>query len=261
MNDEKLGTVYLVGSGPGDPDLLTVKASRLLSQCDVLVYDALVPNEILKLVKKGCKCIFVGKRRGHHSTSQLKTNALLLELATHHKSVVRLKGGDPFVFGRGGEEAVYLEQKGVSVEIVPGITSGVAASAYFGIPLTHRLAASSVTFVTGHEGIDKRRPYVNWKALANATNTLVIYMGVHNLDYIVNQLISAGLSPKIPAAVIQQATVKGQRCLRTFLGQLVDEVKSQKFISPSIVIIGETINFQVESCAPSPASVTMPISF
>ncbi|WP_269622033.1 uroporphyrinogen-III C-methyltransferase [Prochlorococcus marinus] len=261
MNDRQLGTVYLVGSGPGDPDLLTVKAYRLLSQCDVLVYDALVPHEILEVVKDGCKCIFVGKRKGHHSTPQFKTNKLLLELAHSNHFVVRLKGGDPFVFGRGGEEAAYLKKHGVSVEVVPGITSGMAASTYFGIPLTHRLAGSSVTFVTGHEGIDKKRPLVNWRSLAKASHSLVIYMGVHNLSYIVNELLLAGLSPKTPSAVIQQATVIGQRCLTTSLEMLVKEVEKQQFTSPSIVIIGEIINFQITSCAPPPANVTMPISF
>ena len=187
MNHDQLGVVYLVGAGPGDPDLLTVKGHKLISQCDALVYDALVPNEILKLVNDQCRCFFVGKRRGHHSTPQLKTNALLLELVKEYKIVVRLKGGDPFVFGRGGEEAAYLKKNGIAVQVVPGITSGIAAPAYFGIPLTHRLAGSSVTFVTGHEGIDKHRPEVNWEALAQAGNTLVIYMGVHNLSYIVHQ--------------------------------------------------------------------------
>ncbi len=261
MKDKKLGTIYLVGSGPGDPDLLTVKASRLLSQCDALVYDALVPYEILELTKKECKRIFVGKRRGHHSTPQVKTNVLLFELANTHQSIVRLKGGDPFLFGRGGEEAAYLHQKGVDVQVVPGITSGVAASAYFGIPLTHRLAGSSVTFVTGHEGIDKCRPSANWRALAKASDTLVIYMGVHNLKHIVNELLHAGLCPELPAAVIQQATVYEQRCLKTSLATLVEEVRRNKFVSPSIVIIGEIINFQVESCAPPPSDVTMPILF
>ena len=251
----------MVGAGPGDPELLTVKASRLLSQCDALVYDALVPQEILKLAKEDCKSIFVGKRRGHHSTPQAKINVLLFELAKNHQSIVRLKGGDPFMFGRGGEEAMYLKEKGISVEVVPGITSGVAASAYFGIPLTHRLAGSSVTFITGHEGVDKHRPSVNWRSIATASNTLVIYMGVHNLNYIVNELLLAGLSPKIPAAVIQQATVSGQRCLKTSLESLVEEVRVNNFVSPSIVIVGEIINFQIDSCAPSPADITMPTSF
>ncbi len=251
----------MVGAGPGDPDLLTVKASRLLSQCDALLYDALVPQEILKLTKSDCKLIFVGKRRGHHSTLQAQTNSLLLELARHHKSIVRLKGGDPFVFGRGGEEAIYLQQNGIPVQIVPGITSGIAAPAYFGIPLTHRLAGSSVTFVTGHEGVDKRRPSANWRALAKSSNTLVIYMGVHNLNYIVSELLIAGLSPETPTAVIQQATVIGQRCLKTSLAKLVEEVRAQQIISPSIVIVGEIINFQIQSCSPPPGEVTMPTLF
>ncbi len=253
--------VYLVGAGPGDPDLLTVKALKLLRQCDALVYDALVPNEMLELVKKDCKCIFVGKRRGHHSTPQSKTNSLLLSLAKDLKIVVRLKGGDPFMFGRGGEEAAYLQKNGVSVQVVPGITSGIAASAYFGIPLTHRVAGSSVTFVTGHEGINKKGFSVNWKGFAQSGNSLVIYMGVHNLTYIVDQLLTAGCSPDTPSAVIQQATVVGQRCLRTSLKRLVQDVETQQFISPSIIIIGEIVNCQIGSSAPPVANVTMPISF
>ena len=193
MKEALTGTVYLVGAGPGDPDLLTVKAKRLISQCDALVYDSLVPNEILELVQPTCKTIFVGKRRNHHSTPQFKTNDLLLELVKSYKCVVRLKGGDPFVFGRGGEEAAYLHSQGVLVEVVPGVTSGIAASAYMGIPLTHRLASSSVTFVTGHEGVDKKPPSVNWKDLAKSSNSLVIYMGIHNLRHIVSELLSSGL--------------------------------------------------------------------
>ncbi len=261
MKDKPLGSVYLVGAGPGDPDLLTVKALRLISQCDALVYDALVPNEMLELVKKDCKCIFVGKRRGHHSTQQSTTNTLLLNLAKSLKSVVRLKGGDPFMFGRGGEEANYLQKYGVSVQVIPGITAGIAASAYFGIPLTHRLAGSSVTFVTGHEGINKKGFSVNWNGLAQSGNSLVIYMGVHNLNYIVKKLLTAGCSPNTPSAVIQQATVIGQRCLKTSLDRLVQDVEIRKFVSPSIIIIGEVVNFQIESIAPPLANVTMPILF
>ncbi len=249
----------MVGAGPGDPDLLTVKAQRLIRQCDALVYDSLVPNEVLELVKGSCKCIFVGKRRDHHSFPQIKTNDLLLELVKSHKSVVRLKGGDPFVFGRGGEEASYLSDHGVSVEVVPGITSGIAASAYMGIPLTHRLAASSVTFVTGHEGIEKKEPLVNWKALAQSTDTLVVYMGVHNLKYIVEELILSGLPLTTPSAVIQQATVYGQRYLISTLEEVVDQAEKQKFEAPSIVIFGSVVNFQVSACSPTASKVTMPI--
>ncbi len=255
------GIVYLVGAGPGDPDLLTVRAHQLLRQCDALVYDSLVPNEILQLVNSSCKSVFVGKRRGRHSVSQPKTNQVLLELVKSYKCVVRLKGGDPFIFGRGGEEAEYLDSHGVSVEIVPGVTSGIAASAYMGIPLTHRSGCSAVTFVTGHEGSHKKEPFVNWKRLADSGQSLVIYMGVHNLQFIVSELISGGLSPSTPAAVIQQASVKGQRFLRTNLEDLVSEIDKEKFESPAIVIIGPVINYQVLACAPKPSDVTMPILF
>ena len=261
MNNDQHGTVYLVGAGPGDPDLLTVKAQRLLSQCQAVVYDALVPKEILNVASDESELVFVGKRRGHHVMPQVKTNKLLLDLAKRHKLIVRLKGGDPFIFGRGGEEAEYLQANGISMEVVPGITSGMAAPAYFGIPLTHRLCASSVTFVTGHEGVDKRRPSVNWKALAKATNTLVVYMGVHNLPHIVHELLQGGLSPSTPSAVIQQGTVLGQRFLKTTIDNLVQAVEKEKFMSPSILIIGEVVDLRVESCSPKPPNITMPISF
>ncbi len=250
----------MVGAGPGDPDLLTVKADRLIRQCDALVYDSLVPKEILALVKSECECIFVGKRRNHHSQSQLKTNELLVELVKTYKCVVRLKGGDPCIFGRGGEEAAYLDSLGVMTEIVPGITSGIAASAYMGIPLTHRLEASSVTFVTGHEGFEKKKPLVNWKELAQTGGSLVIYMGVHNLIYIIDELRAGGLSPLTPAAVIQQATVKGQRYLVSTLQDIALKVQKEQFESPSIIIVGPVVKYQVSSSAPQPSKVTMPIS-
>ncbi len=261
MTEAKHGTVYLVGAGPGDPDLLTVKAQRLIRQCDALIYDSLVPQELLELVSQPCQLHFVGKRRGHHSVPQGKTNAVLLEMARSHLCIVRLKGGDPFLFGRGAEEAAYLERNGVPVEVVPGVTAGIAVPAYAGIPVTHRLAGSSVTFVTGHEGIDKRRSSVNWRALAKATDGLVIYMGLHNLQFIVDELIAGGLDPSTSSAVIQQGTVIGQRWTKAPLNQLVQEVNKRKYDSPSIVMIGAYVDFQVESCAPEPANVTMPILF
>jgi len=261
MTNLQMGTVYLVGAGPGDPDLLTVKAQRLLSRCDALVYDSLVPNEVLDLVPDQCEKKFVGKRRGYHSFPQPKTNSLLFELAKRHSCVVRLKGGDPFLFGRGGEEASYLQRHSVSVEIIPGVTAGIAAPAYFGIPVTHRLAGSSVTFVTGHEEVDKRRPAVNWNALAQGSDGLVIYMGLHNLNQIVEMLLEGGMDPATPSAVIQQGTVVGQRLLKSPLLDLVSCVQREEFVSPAIVLIGELINFQVEACAPEPANVTMPIPF
>ncbi len=261
MISAEAGTVYLVGAGPGDPELLTMKAHRLLLQCDALVHDALVPNEVLKLVPSSCERHFVGKRRGRHSVTQKTTNALLVELAQRHACVVRLKGGDPFLFGRGGEEAAYLVSHGVAVQVVPGITSGIAVPAYLGIPVTHRVAGSSVTFVTGHEEINKQRNSVTWKALAKASDSLVIYMGLHNLQHITEELIAGGMDPKTPAVVIQQGTVAGQRHLKAPLDQLAQQVDKEGFEPPSIVVVGAVVDEQVEACAPEPAHVTMPIPF
>lgn len=255
------GTVYLVGAGPGDPELLTVKAARLLSQCDALVYDSLVPKEVLDLVPEGCERQFVGKRRGHHSVPQPSTNAVLVQMAQKHAVVVRLKGGDPFLFGRGGEEAAYLADRGIPVQVVPGVTAGIAAPAYAGIPVTHRCAGSSVTFVTGHEEIDKRRPSVNWRSLAAASDGLVIYMGLHNLPRIAEELKAGGLRSDTPVAVIQQGTVAGQRCLKATLEDVAERAREQAFKSPSIVVVGDVVEQQVEACMPSPAAVTMPIPF
>ena len=258
---EQTGTVYLVGAGPGDPELLTLKAHRLLTQCDALVYDSLVPEEVLDLVPAACERRFVGKRRGHHSVPQPSTNAVLVEMAQKHNMVVRLKGGDPFLFGRGGEEAAYLAERNIPVQVVPGVTAGIAAPAYAGIPVTHRRTGSSVTFVTGHEEIDKRRPSVDWRALATASDGLVIYMGLHNLPRIAEELMMGGLVPTTPVAVIQQGTVAGQRCLKATLVDVADQCRAKAFKSPSIVVVGEVIDQQVEACMPTPAAVTMPIPF
>jgi len=253
--------VYLVGAGPGDPELLTLKAHRLLRQCDALVYDSLVPKALLDLVPESCERHFVGKRRGHHSVPQPRTNAVLVELAGRCRLIVRLKGGDPFLFGRGGEEAAHLAAKGVPVQVVPGVTAGIAAPAYAGIPVTHRRAGSSVTFVTGHEEIDKGRPGVDWRGLARSSDGLVIYMGLHNLRRIAEELIAGGLAADTPAAVIQQGTVRGQRQLISVLGQLADRVEELGLASPSIVVLGEVVAQRVPACAPDPADVEMPIPF
>jgi uroporphyrin-III C-methyltransferase len=255
------GTVYLVGAGPGDPDLLTLRAHRLLQQADALVYDSLVPCQLLDLVPPHCERVFVGKRRGHHSVPQPSTNAVLVELAQRHRTVVRLKGGDPFLFGRGGEEAAHLVAHGVPVQVVPGVTAGIAAPAYAGIPVTHRSAGSSVTFVTGHEEIDKRRPGVDWRGLARSSDGLVIYMGLHNLRRIVEELLAGGLAPDTPAAVIQQGTVEGQRLLLSSLVELPDRAEQEGLASPSIVLVGQVVGQRVEACAPPPARVEMPIPF
>src|ERR687886_1092840 len=183
-----LGKVYLVGAGPGDPGLMTLKGKGLLECADVVIYDALVSPQILGMINPLAEKIDAGKRMGRHSKLQEETTQLLIDKAQTHAIVVRLKGGDPFVFGRGGEEMEDLVLAGVSVEVVPGITSGVAVPAYLGIPLTHRTYSSSVTFVTGHESAGKYRPKANWSAIAHGSETIVIYMGVHNLPYIVSSL-------------------------------------------------------------------------
>jgi uroporphyrin-III C-methyltransferase len=258
---DPLGTVYLVGAGPGDPELITLKAHRLLQCCDALVYDSLVPTALLELTPAGCERHFVGKRRGHHSVPQPSTNAVLVDLARRHRTIVRLKGGDPFLFGRGGEEAAHLASHGVPVQVVPGVTAGIAAPAYAGIPVTHRKAGSSVTFVTGHEEIDKGRPGVDWRGLARSSDGLVIYMGLHNLRRICDELIAGELAPATPAAVIQQGTVSGQRQLVSTLGELADAAEAEGYGSPSIVVIGQVVLERVAACAPPPADVEMPIPF
>jgi uroporphyrin-III C-methyltransferase len=174
---------------------------------------------------------------------------------------VRLKGGDPFLFGRGGEEAAHLVAAGVAVQVVPGVTAGIAAPAYAGIPVTHRAAGSSVTFVTGHEEIDKARPSVDWRGLARSSDGLVIYMGLHNLRRIGDELMAGGLGPETPAAVIQQGTVQGQRVLVTVLGELADRAEAQGLASPSIVLVGAMVAQRVPACAPEPALAEMPIPF
>ncbi len=261
MSEPIPGKVYLVGAGPGDPELLTLKAHRLLGECDALVYDSLVPQALLALTPEHCERHFVGKRRGHHSVPQPSTNAVLVELAQRHRCVVRLKGGDPFLFGRGGEEAAHLARHGVPVEVVPGVTAGIAAPAYVGIPVTHRRAGSSVTFVTGHEEIDKGRPGVDWRGLARCSDGLVIYMGLHNLRRIGEELMAGGLGATTPAAVIQQGTVNGQREVVTVLSELADRVEAEGFESPSIVVIGQVVEERVPTCAPVPADVDLPIPF
>ena len=190
-NTVQYGKVYLVGAGPGDPGLLTLKAKGLLEGADVVIYDALVSRPILEMISPYAQRIDAGKRRGRHSLGQTEINQLLLEQARQHGTVVRLKGGDPFVFGRGGEEMAALLAAGVDVEVVPGITAGIAAPAYAGIPVTHRDYNSTVTFVTGHEAAGKYRPAVNWAALAQGSETIVVYMGVHNLPNIVAALTAA----------------------------------------------------------------------
>ncbi len=236
-----IGKVYLVGAGPGDPGLMTVKGKTLLEHADVVVYDALVSEAILQTINPKAEKINAGKRRGRHSKPQAETTELLRQKAITNAIVVRLKGGDPFVFGRGGEEMADLIEAGVSVEVVPGITSGIAAPAYAGIPVTHRHYNSSVTFVTGHEAAGKYRPEVNWQAIARGSETIVIYMGVHNLPQIIPQLLAGGMTLNTPIALIRWGTRPDQRELIGTLETIVEQIETTGFEAPAIAVIGRVV--------------------
>jgi uroporphyrin-III C-methyltransferase len=238
---EIVGKVYLVGAGPGDPGLLTLKGKGLLECADVVIYDALVSAEIIAGVNPLAEKIDAGKRMGRHSLLQNETTELLIEKAKEHPIVVRLKGGDPFVFGRGGEEMEDLLAAGISVEVVPGVTSGIAAPAYAGIPLTHRNYSSSVTFVTGHEMAGKYRPGVNWGAIAHSAETIVVYMGVHNLDRITHELIAAGLPGETPIALVRWGTTPQQEELIATLDTVVTQIEQRGFSAPAIAVIGNVV--------------------
>ncbi|PSB07404.1 uroporphyrinogen-III C-methyltransferase [Pleurocapsa sp. CCALA 161] len=245
MNQSKyLGKVYLVGAGPGDPGLLTVKGKTLLEHADVVIYDALVSPEIMAIIPDTVEKINAGKRKDRHSLPQAETTELLRVKAQTNAVVVRLKGGDPFVFGRGGEEMADLIQAGVEVEVVPGITSGIAAPAYAGIPITHRHYNSSVTFVTGHEATEKYRPEVNWQAIAQGSETIVIYMGVHNLPRIIPSLITGGMTAETPIALIRWGTRPDQTQLIGTLGTIVEQIARTGFQAPAIAVIGKVVNLR-----------------
>lgn len=251
-----VGKVYLVGAGPGDPGLLTLKGKNLLEFADVVVYDALVSPEILAMINPQAERIDAGKRRGRHSLPQAETTQLLIEKAQNNAIVVRLKGGDPFVFGRGGEEMEDLVAAGVPVEVVPGITSGIAAPAYCGIPLTHRHYSSSVTFVTGHESVGKYRPDVNWSAIAQGSETIVIYMGVHNLEYIIKELLTAGKGAETPVALIRWGTRPDQQQLIGTLATIAQQVIDTGFEAPAIAVIGAVVNLhQILANCPLPLAL------
>lgn len=239
------GTVYLVGAGPGDPGLLTLKAKALLEQADVVIYDALVSSAILAMANPAAQLVNAGKRKGQHSLLQTETNQLLINWAQEAAIVVRLKGGDPFVFGRGGEEWWDLVAAGIAVEVVPGVTAGIAAPAYIGIPVTHRDYSSSVVFVTGHEAAGKYRPAVNWQTIAQGAETIVIYMGIHNLETIVTEFLAAGLAGNTPIALIRWATRPEQETLTATLETVSTAVQAAQFQAPAIAIVGAVVNFPV----------------
>jgi uroporphyrin-III C-methyltransferase len=234
------GKVYLIGAGPGDVELLTLKAVRVLGLADVVLLDDLVSRDILQFTQLDARVVEVGKRGGCKSTPQAFIEKLMLRYAQRGAVVARVKGGDPFVFGRGGEEMHSLQCAGVEVEIINGITSGIAAPAALGIPVTHRDCSRGVSFVTGHT---RNGAPPNWRALAQSGTTLVIYMGMTNLPAIVDALCDAGMASDMPAAVIQNAMNKNQNSVVTTLANLPDAVKRAGLGSPSIVVIGEVVNF------------------
>jgi uroporphyrin-III C-methyltransferase len=236
------GTVFLVGAGPGDPDLLTLRAARLLEQCDVVVYDHLVGAGVLALIGERTERIFVGKQRCRHSMPQPDINALLVRLAREGRHVVRLKGGDPFVFGRGGEELQALAAEGVPFEVVPGVTAACGVAAYAGIPLTHRDFAQSCLFVTGH--LKDGSCDLDWPALARPRQTVVIYMGLTNLGTVCEQLVAHGLRPDWPAAVVARGTLADQRVVCATLATLPDAVASKGLASPCLTIVGEVVTLR-----------------
>ena len=235
--------VYLVGAGPGDPGLITVKGLACLRQAKVVIYDRLVDESILKEAPADAEKIYVGKGSGRHTLEQEKINGLLLEKSRQGKVVVRLKGGDPFVLGRGGEEAEVLAANGIPFEIVPGVSSAVAVPAYAGIPLTHRRCASSFTVVTGHKATGKGGPGIAWDKLVSGTDTLVILMGMANLPHLIEQLIKNDKPLTTPVAVISSGTTANQRCVTGTLRDIVELVKSENLQPPSVVVVGEVVRF------------------
>jgi uroporphyrin-III C-methyltransferase/precorrin-2 dehydrogenase/sirohydrochlorin ferrochelatase/uroporphyrin-III C-methyltransferase len=231
------GKVFLVGAGPGDPELLTMKAVRVLKEAGVVVYDRLVSQEVLQLVAAGVSKIFVGKAPGNHHASQDSINNMLVRIARAGHRVVRLKGGDPFVFGRGGEEALHLVRHGVDFEVVPGITAALACSAYAGIPLTHRGLARHLHIVAGHCRSDVPLD-LNWEAMADPDATLVFYMALGNLHEVRKGLLDAGLAGNTPTALVEAGTTPRQRCLNTTLEDVVRTARKQRVTAPAVVIVG-----------------------
>ena len=235
------GWVWLCGAGPGDPGLLTLHALNGLKQADVIVYDALVQSEILDWTNPKAKLIFAGKRGGKPSPKQRDISFQLIELARNGNKVLRLKGGDPFVFGRGGEEAQTLIQNEIPIRIIPGISAGIGGLAYAGIPVTHRDINQSVTFVTGHDQNGETPQTLNWSAISQGSQVLVIYMGMKHAKKIASELIKAGRSPQEPVAVVTNATTMTQNVLETTLLNLNDDIVSSKVKPPAIICVGKAV--------------------
>ncbi|MBC8521146.1 MAG: uroporphyrinogen-III C-methyltransferase [Methanomicrobia archaeon] len=235
-----MGKVYLVGAGPGDPELLSLKANRLIKEADVILVDNLVLG-VKKLIPGGKKVIDIGKTAEEHKFSQDAINSLMVELSAKYDKVVRLKGGDPYVFGRGGEEAVFLKERGVDFEVVPGITSAIAVPASFYIPLTYRGVSSSVTIITGHE-MEEKEESINWDAIANLKGTLVILMGVGNLAKNVDNLLKHGMRAETPVAVIEKGFTEAAVIVTGTLGNIVEVAAKGKMKPPAVIVVGDVVN-------------------
>jgi uroporphyrin-III C-methyltransferase len=240
----KKGKVYLVGAGPGDPGLITVKGLGCVQQADVIIYDRLVDESILNEARRKAEKIYVGKASSHHTLEQGMINRLLIQKAREGKVVVRLKGGDPFVLGRGGEEAEALAKNHIPFEVIPGVSSAVAVPAYAGIPVTHRGIASSFTVVTGHKASRGGEPRIAWDKLSTGTDTLVILMGIANLEHVMDQLIKNNKPPSTPIAVITHGTTGLQRCVIGTLRDIIPKVRSKKLQPPSVVVIGDVVKLR-----------------
>lgn len=242
LDIEPAGEVYLVGSGPGDPDLLTFRALRLMQQTDVVLHDRLVPDGILELVRRDADRIYVGKKQGDHSMKQEEISRTLVKLAKEGKRVLRLKGGDPFVFGRGGEEIEMLSAEGVSFQVVPGISAANGCAAYAGIPLTHRDHAQACVFVTGHA--KDGRLDLNWNALVQPNQTVVVYMGLISLAQVMSEMMAHGADPKTLVAVVDKGTRIDQQVITGEIGSIVEDVEKAEFGGPAIVIIGSVVSLR-----------------
>jgi uroporphyrin-III C-methyltransferase/precorrin-2 dehydrogenase/sirohydrochlorin ferrochelatase len=251
------GRVYLVGAGPGDPELLTLRAVRLLGQADVIVYDNLVSPEILKFAQPTAQKIYAGKRRNEHTMRQEQINLLLVKLAQEGKRVVRLKGGDPFIFGRGGEEMQELAANGVVFEVVPGITAACGVASYAGIPLTHRDHAQSCVFVTGN--LKDGSANLDWDALVREHQTVVIYMGLNALPDICRQLVAHGAPATRPVALVQHGTTASQQVLTGTLADLPGKLAGSGFTSPSLIIVGDVVKLHGTLAWFSPVATEAPL--
>ena len=238
------GKVYLVGAGPGDPKLITVRGVECIREADVIAYDRLANPVLLEYARPGAELIDVGKRPDRHVLPQEEINALLVERALAGQTVTRLKGGDPFVFGRGGEEALELAARGIRFEVVPGITAGIAAPAYAGIPVTQRHVASSFAVVTGHECPGKEQSSIRWEKIATGVDTIAFYLGVKNLPLICEQLVRHGRDPETPVAVIHWGSTAEQRTVVGTLATITDLARDEQIANPSIVLVGEVVSLR-----------------